>query len=79
MRKGPADGGRKPNPALEMHAAAKEGDQAKVEQLLAQGADPNVQDHLKRTPLHLAAWGGHLVGGDTDYGVILSYCNVMVH
>lgn len=40
-------------------AAAARGDAAQIEALLAQGASPNVTDGYGRTPLHLAAYGGH--------------------
>jgi ankyrin repeat protein len=39
--------------------AAVQGDDARVANLLSQGANPNVTDDLQSTPLHWAAQGGH--------------------
>ena len=42
-----------------LHAAAAKGDAATIEQLIATGERPNVQDSHGRTPLHVAAHFGH--------------------
>lgn len=46
-------------PALTLYAAAGTGDLARVEALLAGGADVNAADAEGLTPLHAAAFGGH--------------------
>ncbi|SVD10770.1 uncharacterized protein METZ01_LOCUS363624 [marine metagenome] len=43
----------------EIHAAAFDGDLAKVKRLVAGGADINERDKKKVTPLHLAAFQGN--------------------
>ena len=43
----------------DIHGAAEVGDVANVEELLADGVDPNTQDKYEQTPLHLAALNGH--------------------
>jgi uncharacterized protein len=40
-------------------AAAARGDAAQVEALMANGENPDVRDESGRTPLHVAAYGGH--------------------
>jgi ankyrin repeat protein len=40
-------------------AAAARGDSAQIKAMLAKGEKPNVRDALGRTPLHVAAYGGH--------------------
>ena len=62
-----------PPPPADLHALARSGDARAIARLLASGSasvDPNARDALARTPLALAAWGGHpravaalLVGG----------------
>ena len=42
-----------------IHAAAYEGDLAKMKQLVAGGVDINLRDKKKVTPLHLAAFQGN--------------------
>ncbi len=55
-----------------LHAAAAEGDAARVGALLRGGADPDARDGRGRTPFHVAAHGGHreamraLVAGGAD-------------
>ena len=39
-----------------LHDAAARGDATKIEQLIAQGEKPNIQDANSRTPLHVAAF-----------------------
>src|SRR5215468_9037688 len=39
-----------------LHDAAARGDIAEIEQLLAEGEKPNIQDANSRTPLHVAAF-----------------------
>jgi ankyrin repeat protein len=39
-----------------LHDAAARGDAAEIEQLIAQGEKPNIQDANSRTPLHVAAF-----------------------
>jgi ankyrin repeat protein len=39
-----------------LHAAAAHGDVAEIEQLIAEGEKPNIQDGHSRTPLHVAAF-----------------------
>ncbi|MFH1739462.1 MAG: ankyrin repeat domain-containing protein [bacterium] len=53
--------GRQERPQSEtpLHRAAREGDVAEVERLLAEGANPNAQDEEGITPLHQAALNGH--------------------
>ena len=40
-------------------AAAAKGDTAQIKALVAKGAKPDVRDDYGRTPLHVAAYGGH--------------------
>jgi len=40
-------------------AAAARGDAAEIQTLVARGASVNVRDGYRRTPLHIAAYGGH--------------------
>jgi len=40
-------------------AAAARGDSSQVKALIAKGEKPNVRDTYGRTPLHVAAYGGH--------------------
>jgi len=40
-------------------AAAAQGDTKKIKALVAKGAKPDVRDNYRRTPLHVAAYGGH--------------------
>ena len=42
-----------------LHAAAAKGDAEEIERLIGAGEKPNVQDAHSRTPLHVAAFGGH--------------------
>jgi ankyrin repeat protein len=42
-----------------LHAAAAKGDVAEIEQLVAAGEKLTIQDARSRTPLHVAAYGGH--------------------
>jgi ankyrin repeat protein len=42
-----------------LHAAAAKGDVAEIERLLAAGEKLTIQDSRSRTPLHVAAYGGH--------------------
>ncbi len=51
--------------AFPLHDAARNGNLQGVHELLAKQADPNQQDKLRRTPLHLAAWAGHTVSAHT--------------
>eukprot|EP00301_Raphidiophrys_heterophryoidea_P004129 c11819_g1_i1.p1 GENE.c11819_g1_i1~~c11819_g1_i1.p1 ORF type:complete len:870 (-),score=227.03 c11819_g1_i1:956-3565(-) len=44
----------------ELCSAAARGDLAEMKRLLRKGADPNLGDYNKRTPLHIAASNGHL-------------------
>src|ERR1700716_3688557 len=39
-----------------LHDAAARGDVAEIEQLMAAGEKPNIQDGSSRTPLHVAAY-----------------------
>src|SRR5258708_38653640 len=39
-----------------LHDAAARGDVAEIEQLIAEGEKPNIQDGSSRTPLHVAAY-----------------------
>src|SRR5262249_14984452 len=39
-----------------LHDAAARGDVAEIEQLIAEGEKPNIQDSHSRTPLHVAAF-----------------------
>jgi len=48
-----------PHPTTPLHVAAREGDVADAQALLARGADPNATRHNGDTPLHLAAVAGH--------------------
>ena len=43
-----------------LHNAAREGDNAALKALVAQGSSLSVRDKHSRTPLHLSAWAGHL-------------------
>lgn len=43
-----------------LHNAAREGDDAALKALVAQGSSLSVRDKHSRTPLHLSAWAGHL-------------------
>jgi len=54
-------GAKKPrlNITTDLHGAAGAGDLAKVQKLIADGANVNAKDHWGRTPLHAAAAGGH--------------------
>ena len=55
-------------------AAAARGDAKRIEALIAKGEKPDVRDGYGRTPLHVAAYGGHhegmrvlvLAGGDPN-------------
>ena len=53
-------------------AAAAKGDSASIKAALAKGQNPDVRDPYRRTPLHIAAYGGHhdamraLVAGGAD-------------
>jgi len=55
-------------------AAAARGDAAEIAQLVAAGSNVNVRDGYARTPLHVAAYGGHVdamralarAGGDVN-------------
>jgi ankyrin repeat protein len=40
-------------------AAAARGDAAQIKALIANGEKPDVRDAYRRTPLHVAAYGGH--------------------
>ena len=42
-----------------LHRAAHDGDVAAIRRLLADGADPEVRDGNRRTPLHVAAFASH--------------------
>ena len=42
-----------------LHAAAAKGDVAEIERLVAAGEKLTIQDSRSRTPLHVAAYGGH--------------------
>jgi ankyrin repeat protein len=59
-----------------LHAAAWQGDTARVAQLLAGGADPNSRDGHGRTPLHLATFAKRrdtlraLAKGGADLGAL---------
>lgn len=63
--------GLSPNPCTGfsedvLHMTCKRGERALVRAQLEAGADVRIADDLGRTPLHHAAWAGHL----TDYGVV---------
>lgn len=45
---------------MDLHDAASQGDVESVRLLLKHGADPNLVDKNKQTPLHLAARSGHV-------------------
>ena len=45
---------------MDIHQAAKTGDVGRIQQLLAEEGNPNERDQHARTPIHLAAWAGHL-------------------
>ena len=49
-----------PSPSAGLHAAARNGDLAQVDRLLAQGASLNAPDAAGRTPLILATMQGHV-------------------
>jgi len=59
-----------------LHAAAWQGDAARIAQLLAAGADPNPRDGHGRTPLHVATFARRreairaLVKGGADLGAL---------
>ena len=59
-----------------LHAAAWQGDAARIAQLLAQGADPNSRDGHGRTPLHVATFAKRrealraLAKGGADLGAL---------
>ena len=59
-----------------LHAAAWQGDAARIAQLLAGGADPNSRDGHGRTPLHVATFAQRreavraLVKGGADLGAL---------
>ena len=59
-----------------LHAAAWQGDAARIAQLLAGGADPNPRDGHGRTPLHVATFARRreairaLVKGGADLGAL---------
>lgn len=42
-----------------LHAAAARGDAGEIKALIAKGGSPDVRDGYARTPLHVAAYGGH--------------------
>ena len=44
----------------QLHAAARDGNIDKLNQILASGTDPNTKDHINRTALHLAAFTGQV-------------------
>lgn len=44
---------------IDIHAAIRANNIEDVKVYIATGGDLNTVDKLKRTPLHLAAWGGH--------------------
>ena len=44
-----------------LHQAAKAGDLAAIGHFLSIEANVNEVDKLQRTPLHMAAWAGHVV------------------
>lgn len=50
-----------PAPKPDVHEAARTGDLDALGAALATGADINARDKHRRSPLHLAAWAGHLV------------------
>ena len=53
-----------PSPSKKMadlHTAAREGDAARMLQLVALGTDLTTRDKHARTALHLAAWAGQTV------------------
>ena len=49
-----------PSPSAGLHAAARNGDLAQVDRLLAQGASLNAPDDAGRTPLIIAVMQGHV-------------------
>ena len=59
-----------------LHAAAWQGDGARIAQLLADGADPNSRDGHGRTPLHVATFAKRreavraLIKGGADLGAL---------
>jgi ankyrin repeat protein len=60
----------------QLHAAAAEGDLARVDELLRRGYRPNRFDGLGRTPLHHAAAHGHLAVAER---LIRAGANVNAH
>ena len=78
---GPAAAQTPPSPAeaaryTGLHAAAWQGDAARIAQLLADGADPNSRDGHGRTPLHVATFAKRreavraLAKGGADLGAL---------
>jgi ankyrin repeat protein len=49
---------------MDLHTAARNGDVARMLELIGLGTDLNSRDKHSRTPLHLAAWAGQDVSND---------------